>query len=96
MSKTEKIKFTVISELNVNYEPITQTQTHGGLKWALELSDNLTEDMYFTNPGELNKNGVLAVTKVLCNALVANIHYAHQIKVLDSAEHFRDAIKEME
>lgn len=94
------VHFTVISQLvlDVNeYAPPGNTPSeHMGLKWNLEISDNLDAKSYFDKNEFPNADGVSAITKVLCNALIANIHYAHDSKIKDGAEHFRDAIKEME
>jgi hypothetical protein len=69
---------------------------HDGLDFALELSDNLDESAYFEKDGKLKEEGIKAVTNVLVQALLGNIHSGHQNKKYDSAEHLRFIIKELE
>jgi hypothetical protein len=91
-----EVEFTVISKLILEHTPGSkELPQHKGLKWFLELSRPLDPNHYFENDNP-NAEGVKVITKVLCNALIANIHYAHQMKLKDSAEHFREAIEEMQ
>lgn len=44
----------------------------------------------------MTKEACEATTKTLVSAIAGNIHYAHQKGMIDSAEHLREVISELE
>ena len=76
----------------------SQSKTHPQLTNVdvrLNLPDYLDPSAYYEN-GRLTSAGVIVVTSILTQGLIANIHGAHQYKLRDSAEHLRYIISELE
>jgi hypothetical protein len=65
-------------------------------KIRLEVSENLDIQQYITEKGNYNKDGTKALTNAFVQGLSANIHQAHQNGIMDSAEHLRFVISELE
>lgn len=65
-------------------------------RFNLEVSDNLLVSAYKDKDENYTKEGCIALRETLISAVAANIHYAHQNGLIDSAEHIREAIKSLE
>jgi hypothetical protein len=63
---------------------------------GLSVSDNLDKSKYLDSDDLATEVGALVVTQVLVQGLIGNIHYAHNKKYRDSAEHLRFIISELE
>jgi len=89
-----KYEFEVLAMLTVD----PSAENHNlQAKFALKVSDNLDESKYIDETtGQPTENGVKAVTSTLVAALGGNIHYAHQLGMVDSAQHLRHIIAELE
>lgn len=90
-----EVKFRVFAELTLGYAALDKRSTVLGVKFDLQLGDNLDDSAYFEDD-KLNLEGHKAVTNVLVTSLVSNIHAAHQFGFRDSAEHLRYIITELE
>lgn len=62
----------------------------------LEVSRNLKQSNYLDEEGMPTKDGCKVLTECLTQGLAANIHYAHQLGLRDSAEHLRYIIAQLE
>jgi hypothetical protein len=95
MSKKEA-SFVVISKLDIEHDLTTQKSKHNGINILLEPSENLDRSQYVNSDGYLTKIGNEVLTQVLVQALIGNIHLAHQHNKIDSAKHLREIISELE
>lgn len=79
-------------------EPNTSTgkSKHFRTDIYLDTSDNLAKPHYVNNDGSMTKDGCKVFTQTLVQGLVGNIHAAHQAGHMDSAEHLRYIISELE
>lgn len=73
-----------------------KTSRHIATDFNLEVSDNLDKSKYLDKNDLPTSEGTKALTNVFVQALVGNIHQAHQNGFWDSAEHLRYIIKELE
>lgn len=90
-----KISFKGVVVLTVDHQVITQKSKHVATDFNLEVSENLVERKYLKE-GLPTKHGSHALSNVLVQGLVANMHMAHQKGYRDSAEHLRWIISELE
>ena len=77
----------------------TESETKQKLKSVdvqIEVSKNISMEAYLTTERRLNKEGMNVVTQAFVQGIVANIHAAHQAGFIDSAEHLRYVISEIE
>lgn len=81
--------------VTMDVAPGATSSQHVATDFQLELSRNLHPEGYFTD-GLPNKKGSEALTLCFVQALIANIHNAHQNGYRDSAEHLRHIIAELE
>jgi hypothetical protein len=72
------------------------TAAHGGCSYRLFIPKELDVQHYFDQNGSPNITGGHVVTDVLVQALIGNIHAMHQEGKIDSAQHLRRVIKELE
>lgn len=90
--------------MNVEFQVVTTLEvakTESGVKHAgchtyMELSPNLDRTAYFDKNDLLTHTGTKALTNTLVQGLVGNIHQSHQRGQMDSAEHLRYIIAELE
>jgi len=61
----------------------------------LGVGDNLDEEAY-TKDGDLTLEGTKALTYCFVSGLAANIAQAHENGIIDSAEHLRHVMAELE
>jgi hypothetical protein len=66
------------------------------INFNLQPSQHFDKSMYVEDDGLLTKHGSNALTQVLVQSLIGNIHQAHQRGLIDSAEHLRKIISELE
>ncbi len=91
-----KFHFDAMLRLYLEQKPNKTKPTFKGLKFRLEPSEVLDKDMYLQEDGLLTKHGTRALTHVLVQGLIGNIHQSHQRGITDSAEHLRFIISELE
>jgi uncharacterized protein YlaN (UPF0358 family) len=95
-----KIVFEVVSFLEIEVQNFDRDRTdakqHRTSRYSLEVSDNLREEAYKDSEGKPTLDGCNAIKEVLVTSLAANIHYAHQMGLIDSAKHLRDVISSLE
>jgi hypothetical protein len=87
--------FTVVTVLTLESTESNQRSKHVSTEFRLDCSKNLDKQQYVNNDIP-TKNGVKAITKVLVQGLVANIHSAHQKGLKNDAEHLREVIADLE
>jgi hypothetical protein len=88
--------FDAILSLHLEKKPNKTKSTFKELKFRLEPSEVLDKDMYVHKDGLLTEHGTKALTNVLVQGLIGNIHQSHQRGITDSAEHLRYIIAELE
>ena len=88
--------FTVICKLDLTHNKGDKTSKHNGLSFTIIPSENLVASQYVEKDELPTKDGHDVVSKVLVSSLAACIHSSHQNGHLDSAEHLRRIIKELE
>ncbi len=91
-----EFKIIAKTELTLEFIEGSQYSNHIATKVQLKLSDNLDEEQYFDEKELPNVNGSKALTNAFVQGLIGNIHYAHQKGQIDSAEHLRHIISELE
>lgn len=89
-------KFEALSVISVVPKPDGNGSTLEGVQFSLEMSGELERRAYLDNEDQSTKLGVHAITSCFVHGLAANIHYAHQSGMRDSAEHLRYVIAELE
>lgn len=62
----------------------------------LEIGNDLDYRRYFAPDGKPQESAVRAYTACFVHGLIANLHYGHEMKFWDSAEHLRFIIAELE
>lgn len=62
----------------------------------LQIGPGFDPRMYYGPNGEPRLGGVQAYTLCFTQGLIANLHYAHQMNLWDSAKHLRHIIAELE
>jgi hypothetical protein len=62
---------------------------------APDLDESLHGSL-FNKDGFLTKFGCEIATRALVSSLIANLHYAHQASLIDSSEHYRAILKDLE
>lgn len=86
--------FTAITQLVLQHAG--ERSLHVSSNVSLNFSDRLNPADYYSEDGNLNADGIDALTKTLVCGLSANIHIGHQTGKKDSAEHLREIIAELE
>jgi hypothetical protein len=92
----QDVHFVAISKLNIKHDLTTNKSRHDGVNILLETSENLDRSKYIKSDGYLTEEGNKILTQVLVQALIGNIHLAHQHNKIDSAKHLREIISELE
>lgn len=82
--------------LTVNHNPIEDETKHVSTKFNLGMHKPLVKEKYVDEEGNLNKDGSFALSNVLVQGLIANLHMAHDLGFRNSAEHIRWIISELE
>lgn len=72
------------------------TSKHVATDFNLYVSKELDINKYLDKESLPNKDGSNAISNVLIQGLVANIHMAHEKGFRDSADHLRWIISELE
>ncbi len=91
-----KFSFEVFSKLELEYTKETENVRHVGTKFFLECSKNLDRSKYLDKRDLPTKEGCIAITNVLIQGLVGNLHFSNQKGYRESAEHLRYIIGELE
>lgn len=66
------------------------------IKYLLNIPECMEPSFYFNSEDLPTADGVKVVTQCFVQGLVANIHYAHEKGLRDSAEHLRYIIAELQ
>lgn len=91
-----KCHFEAVTRLVLEPNQSTGKSRHTQTDIYLEVSNNLNKDNYVNDDGSLTTDGSRAFTNTLVQGLIANIHASHQAGYIDSAEHLRMIIRELE
>lgn len=91
----ENVKFKGICEIEVRPKG-KEKPSMENCCFHLELSSNLDPKAYYDRDGNMTAIGSKTITNVFVQGLVGNMHAAHQAGFMDSAEHLRYIIKELE
>ncbi|HUI31988.1 MAG TPA: hypothetical protein VLY84_00095 [Dysgonamonadaceae bacterium] len=91
-----KTSLRVTAILELEHIPGDKFSKHRGASVCLDISKNLEQYTYFEKGGEPTAEGIKAASTVLVQGLLANLHYAHDSGLRDSAEHLRWIIAELE
>ncbi len=82
--------------LRLEHKPGISTSKHVATDFNLYVSKELDINKYLDKESLPNKDGSNAISNVLIQGLVANIHMAHEKGFRDSADHLRWIISELE
>lgn len=69
---------------------------HVATDFNIDVSDNLDRSMYLDEKKLPTEAGSRTLSNILIQGLVGNIHLAHEKGFMDSAEHLRWIISELE
>ena len=89
------IKFTATVVLEVNQKDNGKVSAKS-VDTTMIFDDKLDENQYYKDENVLNIAGSRALSQTLIQGLAANIHTAHLQETIDSAEHLRWAISQLE
>ena len=82
--------------LTLEHKPGMSTSKHVATDFNFYVSKELDINKYLDKESLPNKDGSNAISNVLIQGLVANIHMAHEKGFRDSADHLRWIISELE
>lgn len=82
--------------LRLEQKPGMSISKHVATDFNLYVSKELDINKYLDKESLPNKDGSNAISNILIQGLVANIHMAHQKGFRDSADHLRWIISELE
>jgi hypothetical protein len=91
-----EFSFEALVTLTLEHKPGNTTSKHVSTEYNLEVSENLERNKYLDDDGVPTEAGTKALSSVLVQGLVGNIHMAHDCGYRDSAEHLRWIIAELE
>ena len=91
-----EFSFEVKVVLMLEHKPGISTSKHVATDFNLYVSKELDINKYLDKESLPNKDGSNAISNVLIQGLVANIHMAHEKGFRDSADHLRWIISELE
>jgi hypothetical protein len=92
-----EFSFEVIAMLTLEHKKEDSNKSkHVATDLRLEVSPNLNRAEYLDEDDLPTKSGAAAMTVTLVQALVANIHHAHQKGFRDSADHLRYIMAELQ
>ena len=89
-----KLEFIVTSKLQVEATPTSTI--FSSAHFTLKIPSILDQNRYIDKNGVYTLAGTQVITNTLVQALIGNIHVAHENKVWDSAAHLRKVIQELE
>ena len=92
MTSTQ-IHFTAIAQLVLDVNPITLKSTPVETNIRIDCSPELDESKYISEETVFTKEGSKIATMAFCQAIIGNIHIAHENGFRDSAEHLRYIIE---
>jgi len=84
-----EVQFTAYAQLVVDYNPITQKGIPLETNLRIDCSPGLDKSKYISDETVFTAEGSKVATTAFCQALIGNIHIAHQYGFRDSAEHLR-------
>lgn len=87
---------TAISQVTFGHKDGDLTSKHIETNYNIEISKNLDPKSYHRPDDTLTEIGVKSASSAFIQGLAANIHYAHQHKLWDSADHLRYVIAQLE
>lgn len=82
--------------LTVEHKQGSPRAKHVATSFNLIVPSNLDRSMYIDNQGTVTSIGSQALTNILTQGLIANLHLGHEKNWRDSAEHLRFIISELE
>jgi hypothetical protein len=82
--------------LTLEYKKGWTTSSHIATDFNLYVTGQLDKKEYLDAEGLPTKSGAKALSNVLVQGLIGNIHMAHEKGFQDSAEHLRWIISELE
>ena len=91
-----EFSFEVKVVLRLEHKPGISISKHVATDFNLYVSKELDINKYLDKESLPNKDGSNAISNVLIQGLVANIHMAHEKGFRDSADHLRWIISELE
>jgi hypothetical protein len=83
-------------QLDLTYSPLTKATSVDCVKFNLYVSDNLQREAYLDEHDVPNENGCKALTNVLVQSLIGNIHAGHAKGYWKDSVHLRYVIDELE
>jgi len=86
----------VHSKLVIEHNPGDKGSKHKETKFYLEVCPEMDKSKYVDHDFCPTEAGCLAITDVLVQSLIGNIHYAHESNFINDAEHLRSIIKKLE
>lgn len=93
----EQYTFTATSQLIVEHNEKTGKTRLIETNVSLEMSENLDPTEYISEENQtFTKEGCIALSNALIQGLLASINIAHQEGLIDSAQHLRKIISELE
>jgi hypothetical protein len=84
-----EILIVATSRLKLDYEEGCENASVINTEVALEVSKNINKSTFFDEGDIPNFQGARAVCNALVQGLIANLHFAHQHGLWDSAKHLR-------
>lgn len=88
--------FTGVVDLTLSPNDESGKSIHRETSIHLEIDKRLDKSGYINKDGTPNKEGSKVLTNTFVQGLIANIHYAHENGLRDSAEHLRFIVSELE
>jgi len=88
-----KVYFTAIAQLVLEVNPITNKFVPEETNIRIDCSPEIDESRYLSEKTVFTKEGSNIATIAFCQALIGNIHIAHENGFRDSAEHLRYIIE---
>lgn len=91
-----EFSFEGLVKLTMDYQEGETRSKHVSTEFLLNVSDGLDKSKYLDHEELPNAEGSFALSNVLVQGLIGNIHFAHDVGFRDSAEHLRWIIAELE
>lgn len=90
-----EVSFEVVSRLYLDAKPGKTRGKHLRTEVSLSMSNNVDHELYTDGDGYPNSSGSEAITGVLVQALILNIHKSHKEGFRNDVEHLRFIIDEL-
>jgi hypothetical protein len=90
------LELEVFTKIELEHEPGKKGTNLRETKFYLNVSKNLNASMYNGADGLPTHDGSKAITEVLTQGLIGNIHQSHDRGYIDSAVHLRSIIGKLE